>query len=736
MKRLPAKLPYVPGLATFTPGAVKVDPSGPFAAAPLAQSDVDGAQADIFSYPRGTQIVGHWYANFDGYQGGGTCYWTPEFDAAAITGLRYIWYGGANYFFGYDYTNNRFELMFGGQSMVAAHVAVAGTRISLAWAADSLNTLDGIHYLRISINDAHTYDQATQPTASAVDDPIYIGSDGTNGGLCGIPQAVMFLRRVPYDGAQGINIWGDEIAAQATPADIALTCGSWDTTMFWPTNSSTGALVTGTGQGWSMIHGSNVITALDGFMTRGVAWQNWTAVGTPINSALLDDTEKIFASGGYKFDADAADEGYYFQVDGGLAAGASYMVRVTLHEGGGAQARIRIYDVTNAQQMIFTADFDSAGGHTRTAPWSEIFCFELATIARSGAVADCATFQIQVLEITGGGAGTTVYVHQVEVYANLVDNPSLEVGAGNPWIPTGWTSSGLDAGDTQASSTGGAMIHSGGDAIQFNVSAIGNEAIYQTPLGILGNYYGLGLWMHTQGRLYSSGTRDVFHSTLATIVDLYQSGIPVWEHLSTVARQTHAAASLWSLYGEAAQYYVDDIYMIALDNVSLTVTPANAANSAESGGLRVDGGDDYTQPADYKCKAHEGIIGPVWCTPRHAIANAVAFGQARETIFELYEDANNYLIAYKTTNTVTLAVNARGLGVQTATWNATGLWDALQRALIWAEYEEGGARLFVDGSMVIFLDTFCVFNKDFSESVCWGCDHNGTNQFNGIIEIH
>ena len=39
----------------------------------------------------------------------------------------------------------------------------------------------------------------------------------------------------------------------------------------------------------------------------------------------------------------------------------------------------------------------------------------------------------------------------------------------------------------------------------------------------------------------------------------------------------------------------DDFYLFALDGVSLTVTPASEANSAEAWGLRVDGRDTLTQ---------------------------------------------------------------------------------------------------------------------------------------------
>ena len=41
--------------------------------------------------------------------------------------------------------------------------------------------------------------------------------------------------------------------------------------------------------------------------------------------------------------------------------------------------------------------------------------------------------------------------------------------------------------------------------------------------------------------------------------------------------------------GASGTRFLDDVYIVLLDDVSLTITPTSLLNSAENGGLRVDG---------------------------------------------------------------------------------------------------------------------------------------------------
>ena len=1237
LRRYLADFTFSQGNSIFTAGMAKRTGPGPFAAAPIVQSDwANTGTPDVVSVGRGSQISGYWYDNFDPYQGGGFVFWTPEQATGVGSGGGYIWYASSNYNLEYDYANDRYQLTIGGQTVTVAATLVAGTREALAWGYDTKNEIDGTNYAYLSRNDAQTYGMSTQPTVSAPDATIYVGSNGTGSCSNGIIEGLVFVRRVPWTGSYGTDMGEGDIVnahyAAAAGADVALSIGSWDTTFSMPTNSSTGALVTGAGEAWSHPHSSNVpedwylddgyyggaehaigfngdttiidcgsnatidnipaadytvdfwcrlnsageesggrlfekgsfychaastylriravhattsaearlpytydgkwhhieaiydvgtltfehffldgrdliysvivgagaysgdaanvlyvgnvgagtrcldgdlawmrfsnnkrhtagfipprampavdgntieqwgmadgaganvvasVTspACDGTLANGTWVHPWEDQGTPLdlqgiefdgattsvviadNAAYQDlhagamtvrawiradgwgetgngrifdkegagnsgwmlslSTEGIYArvnaatdalaasgkdeisadgklvqvtmqydaggdrniylwvSGipiasystrqtgvgaivtdvgnnlyygnnsvgtltfdgllagwadisnilrytngeafipesptnppapdgntvwqtnhadgagttltdvsatgvngtitfgtgrwwntrdmdvnaigekvypfGNMFGVDAANEGPH-QTWTGLTAGWDYVARVAMYPSadGRGQARIVAYDEIGAaaistfdgptyygvhsgandsatliaaagkfpQSLIGATVYNITDGSLGTItacsgdyttitanlaggtdndwdtndvyrvfwpgitngfashPWIETFTFELP--------AGCTSLSLRLLSASAEGF---FFVGQVELLRQLITNPSLEVGAGDPWIPTGWVSTTLDAGDTQASTTGGGLIHSGAEAMQWNPGAVTGELIETDGISVAGQYYGSGVWVcgNTTGFLWGAATSDrgTYHYIQNT-PQLPTSHAPVWNHHVGVLRALfgNMLPSLWSDAGAGGARYTDDAYWVSLNSVSLTVTPASEANSAESGGIRVDGRDTETQATDYDFRMDRGKLGPIWATPRHSIANAQAFGQAVEYLIDLYEDANNYIRAYRTTNTVTLTVNAQGAGAQTDTWAATGLWNADARVKLWIEYDENKAELYIGGTWRCFV-LKTVFATDFTVAVAWGHRQDGTLQFDGVIE--
>ena len=323
----------------------------------------------------------------------------------------------------------------------------------------------------------------------------------------------------------------------------------------------------------------------NGFCMVTYGSSTWSTVGTPsAGPADMDTTDKIFG-GGYSWTSDAAGEGVSISLTG-QAVMQSYAIRVISHCAQADDIRIIIWDDTNSEQAINTANFDFGASSSRTAPGVALFTFELPTIARSGAVANCTAITISIVSTA---AGQDIRLHQAELYQNLITNPSLETGAvADPWIPDGWATVALDAGDTEAEAT---VVHSGSGSIQFNTGAVDSEGIRHDGMSsAIGAFFAFGLYVHGDG---SKGLDNITF-TSANVANL-QSALDdrvrnisgkiasAWQSITQVMRSGHANPR-FTLYADSAASaarYVDDIYAIPLDAVSLTVVPASKENSTE-----------------------------------------------------------------------------------------------------------------------------------------------------------
>ncbi|GAF82724.1 unnamed protein product, partial [marine sediment metagenome] len=307
--------------------------------------------------------------------------------------------------------------------------------------------------------------------------------------------------------------------------------------------------------------------------------------------------------------------------------------------------------------------------------WCEPFCYELPTIARNGAVADCDSVSTKVLNENSEGA---IYSHQVEAQANLIDNPSLETGAGNPWIPDGWTNLNLDPGDTQASSTGGAMIHSGSDCAQYNAGASSAEYMYaNAPAGLVeGDFFAVGCAHYGTGAagsvFYTGGATRAVQQADGTTATMTPSTAASWSSAVSVMRKGVQAVITYFRGAAAGPVYVDDAYIFELDAVSLTATPASEANSAETTGLRVDGADGLTQPVAAGALGRFNGHYRANYVPRHDLADVGDWGNANGVLIHHQEDVNNYIFVRAETGGLRLGFNAAGGGLQQALW--AGAW--------------------------------------------------------------
>ncbi len=323
------------------------------------------------------------------------------------------------------------------------------------------------------------------------------------------------------------------------------------------------------------------------------------------------------------------------------------------------------------------------------APWQESFCFQTP--------AGCVLLRVYLENINAEGV---MQVHQVQVMPNLAVNGDHEsLTGGNPDLITGWVNDNLDPGDTQASSGGGGIIHSGAEAMQWNVGASTEGMAMLGNITTIGNFLAQGVWA------YGDGTECIRIPAIATNYGSLQQDLTTiyfsvtspaqWAQIMTVFR-ARLTQILPSIRGNTPNPgYTDDYYCVELDNVSLTVTPASEANSLEAGGIRVDGRDTVTQPVT----ALLADIGGIRCNarPRHEAGDVQDFGQGSEVIFDAFEDANNYIRLYRTNNLVTLGYNASGGGFTSANWNDTGAWDEDVDVAVEVRYGAFGAILYIDG---------------------------------------
>jgi len=325
--------------------------------------------------------------------------------------------------------------------------------------------------------------------------------------------------------------------------------------------------------------------------------------------------------------------------------------------------------------------------------------------------------------------------HQVEVYPNLLPHGDMESLAGVPPIPTLWTNVLLDPGDTVAEA---AIIHSGAQSLEWAVGAIGGEYIERQITLADDLYFAFLAWSVGNGadalRLIS--TNAALQYSLAANTHIMDDAAN-WILSQDVRRATAANPTLIinpESTTPAGIRYLDDAGAIALDPITLTVTPRTYANSLETitaiQGLSIDGFDLCTQPVD-RITATRGRFR-FRVLFRHDPADWFDFGQALCPIVYQWENANNYIyLAITAADTITLTYNAQGAGAVTGNWTPTGLaantWYSFQ-----VIYTAGYCQLRVDNVTVINLAGFA-FAANPSVAVDWGNRYDNVFQLDGNL---
>lgn len=379
----------------------------------------------------------------------------------------------------------------------------------------------------------------------------------------------------------------------------------------------------------------------------------------------------------------------------------------------------------NDEYRIFWAD----GYHNH--PWCE------PMVIRTPAA--CTRIDVRVLSADGEG---TLYAHQVEVQESLIDNGSMEgIFAGVPPIPPLWVNHGLDAGDSQAASTGAGLIHAGAEALQFNAGAA-SEGMRQQPATVIGQFYCMGFWQVGDGagqrnRLRLDSGLEGLLQYSDTIIFIAGAAAAVWSHAVGVWRmlRVNPRPEVEARAGAVAVRTIDDAYMFALDDVTLTVTPASEADCQESGGVRVVGRATCVQavvPAAL-LQATQGWIR--WRKRfRHAAANLDDFGEVpgSDYLMRAWGNATNYVDVFVTAaNNIRLEFND-GAGAHLVNWNCAGLIAADVEHLLEVRWVAPRMELVFDGAVVATIvqpPNFAVVPT----VVYWGSRNAGDRQVDAVF---
>src|SRR3989344_240781 len=269
---------------TFSAGGAKRDGPGPFAGGVAVQGPIDTTSSpnagDTISSQTFTQITDDFYDLLDGDQGSIVFWITPEWDGDDVMTHRIIT-GRSNsrIAIAKDSTGNLRFYDRSQSSILTVDVSswIAGTTYLVVARWDADNTLNGSHYASISINDVHTYGGTSFGTTYVADGPLQLSYKDALFSPNALIEGLTIYRRPLFDGTYGIDVGnGDEINQiynSGSGKDPTLVTGSWDVVFALPTNSSTGALATGTGNAWTHPHASNLLytstTNTGGFMMNG-----------------------------------------------------------------------------------------------------------------------------------------------------------------------------------------------------------------------------------------------------------------------------------------------------------------------------------------------------------------------------------------------------------------------------------------------------------------------------------
>lgn len=636
---------YATASATFTPNVAKRNSAGPFAAGVMAQGDYNNDsshQYDLVSAPLGTAINNYFFPNNDTSQGSIIFWVTPEWNGNDGRYHSFYWDG---YMEVSKSTDNKLYIMRNGSGILSQDIStwISGTTYLVIARWDSKNTLDGTNYASLTINNTTVFGATTISGAWNNNslNKIQIGSrpyysNPVDWPANAIVEGLTVYRRPIFDGTRGSNVGnGDELTAiynSGTGKDPTLVTGSWDVVFALPTNAATGSLTTGTGNAWSHPHSSNLLytstTKTGGFMMNGTySADGWTLIGSPTVAALTS-SNKIF-QGGYSVQSNDVNQG--IGITFGATTNGSYVLRALGNSDGTCNPVVKVYRADGTTLMTSLAGTTTSLKNT---PDNYIFTWQSPNTEN------------EWVELINTASSGTCSWHQVELLSNLITNPSMEGGSGDPWIPTGWVN---NQNSLVASESFAITGRSGVNAWRHARNSTGGccADLYQDNTLTAARYYALDFWYKgdVNSRVTNGYSSGLTHQYLASRPDGLWDGLSSnkssWGHFTGAFRAGNTSGRItFGSYANTGSVSIDDVGLFALNDVSLTVTPANQANATEATGLRVGGNSTLTQTIS-GLSATSGVAKFKF-TPRHNTAVSQSFGSGAPFIFLGWANGTNF----------------------------------------------------------------------------------------------
>lgn len=565
---------------TTTTDANQFKPSGYYDTGKLSQAvsvygNAAGTTGSTLTFNRGAQISGNNYEHMNANQGTVSFWFKPSWDGndsvahylfdSGTTPNMTIYYQ-SSYMYAKIGTGNLRDRVY------VSGVITSGNwyHVNARWDADAF--VNGSQYITIFINNSHLTGSDGGDvtwTAQAPANKIFIGSNSssTQQAQALIDDFAIFDRVLTTTEIADIynSGTGKEAGTYADPSlkFYAKLDGSGTLS---PVTYNAGANVDETAYNSSTNANGEVMANGNFEAASGGAPTSWTTVSSTTADAeaasILSDTRS------QKLTVTGASQGIKQALT--VVAAENYVLEGWLKSDGTNTAQIRVRDATNSTDLATLTSTANTYAKVTTA-------FKVP--------AGCTSIEIYVE--SGTAASYSFYADSVSVHKNLVDNGGMEGGA-NP--PSGQTA--IGAATVTSEGTSG-YYHSGTYSEKVVTTAAGGSS--QNISITAGNWYLASVWLRI-----SSGTQVEVRDGAAPISgsSQYITGAAngdTWKKYSWIF-QAVSTDTIYQMYinsfGGAATFYVDDVSVVALDNVATSFqswTPVTDSGNSNADPLSIHG---------------------------------------------------------------------------------------------------------------------------------------------------